>query len=168
MSQLSKKMAREAAKPHRIAVYAHLTREDHFSVFEVQYETHDEHWNKLPEGEQRECTRSDFVRISEITTVVCLPIDEDTITQNAVASLDQTADRIRTDMFEQLGEIANRKKQLLAITYQPEPACPGEVILQAGEGGNAGGDVVYEEPKIFDPPPSPPSAPADFDDDIPF
>lgn len=171
MSQLSKKMAAEAAKPHQIAVYAHLTREDHFSVFEVQYETHDDQWNKLPPGEERECTRSDFVRISEVTSVVCRPIDEDTITQNAVKSLDSTADAIRTDMLQQLAEISNRKKQLLAITYQPEADLhPGEVIIQGGAGGNVGGDVVYEQP------PMQPGVEiasvtvpaADFDDDIPF
>ena len=172
MSQLSRKMAKAAATPYRIAVYAHLIREDHFSIFEVQFDNYDEHYNKLPPGEERECTRSDFVRISEIQTVTCIPIDEDTVTQNAVKSLDSTADAIRTDMLQQLAEISNRRKQLLAITYQPaEPLHPGEVIMQAGEGGNAGGEFVMpadeEIVSVRVPAPAPTSS-VDFDDDIPF
>ena len=176
MSQLSRKMARAAATPYRIAVYAHLIREDHFSIFEVQFETHDEQWRMLPPGEERECTRSDFVRISEIQTVTCIPIDEDTVTQNAVKSLDTTAQNIRNNMYQQLDELANRKKQLLAITYQPEVEHPGEIIIQAGEGGNAGGEVIFDPPpsysgdsqgSVFDIPPTPVAKP-DFDDDIPF
>lgn len=118
MSRLSKQMAEAARLPRKIAVYAHLTIPDQFMVAEVRFNDMDEHWQKLPPGQEREETHYNHVRISEITTMVCEPISEDTIVQNAVASLDKQAADLTAEYYEQLGKVRGMKSQLLALSYE--------------------------------------------------
>jgi hypothetical protein len=120
MSQLSKQMALEATKPRKIAIYAHLTTKDQIIVAEVFYNNRDEHWQLLPKGQEREIPQYNHVRISEVLEVVCRPVEEDTIVQNAVTSLDKQMADLTAEYYEAAGKIKGMKKQLLALTYEPE------------------------------------------------
>lgn len=60
------------------------------------------------------------IRISQVLDVRFEQMPHDELIQGAVAALDEAARRVRLDMQLQLDEIAERKQQLLAITFQPE------------------------------------------------
>lgn len=168
MSELSKKMAEAAALPRKVAIYAHLTSQDTFALHEVSYNQFDEHWQRLPAGQELEEQISGWVRISEIHTISCVPIEEDVVTQNAVASLDAQSRSLITEMNEQLAVIANRKAQLLALTYTPTPE-PLECVSEAEHERRAQPeyDPVSEAEEVVETEDAP-RALRDPDDDIPF
>ena len=109
------------AKRRQIALYANLTIDDYVAVWEVRYSDVDEHYERLPNGEVREQSVNGWVRISAPIEVNFTSVDNDTIIRNAVLSLDQEERKVREELNRKITEIQERKQQLLALAYQPDP-----------------------------------------------
>lgn len=60
-----------------------------------------------------------YIRISEYVDVEFPQLSGDEHIQGAVAALDRQRDRVVEELSRKLAEIDQRKKELLAITYQP-------------------------------------------------
>ncbi len=108
------------ARPRKVALYAHLTIDDFYSLDEVRIVNYDEHFDTLPDGQTREVSREGYVRITELAEVTLSPIDNDAIVRNAVVSLDEQERQLRAELNKKIAEIQDRRNQLLALTYQPE------------------------------------------------
>lgn len=108
------------AKPRLVAMYAHLTVNEIFSVFEVTYCDYDEHYRALAPGERRENLRASYVRISEPVEVTFTSVSNDEVIQKAVATLDAEERQAIDELNKKVAAIRERKSQLLAITFQPE------------------------------------------------
>lgn len=117
-----KDMKEEVAKPRKVALYMYMASsgDPWYSVYEVTFNRYDEHYDLLPEGQEREDTRQGFTRVSDITEVAFAPLSSDAVVQQAVASLDEEERKTMAELNQRIAEIRGRKAQLLALTYQPE------------------------------------------------
>jgi hypothetical protein len=114
-----KNFKEEMGKPTKVAFYVD-SKFGFTHVAAVRYETHDKHWNPLPEGELREVPLSGSVRISEPVEVTFRPIDDKAIVRNAVEAIDEEERKLYAELNRKLADLKERKNQLLALTYQPE------------------------------------------------
>lgn len=73
-------------------------------------------------GEHDAQYRGDYVRISEPVEVHFQALQSDEVIRNAVAACDAAEQRAYQELNEKLAEIREQKKQLLALTHQPEGA----------------------------------------------
>lgn len=108
------------ARPRMIALYASLIIDGFIAIFEILYSNIDEHYDPLPEGERREYTRVDYVRISEPFEVTFSAVDNDSIVRNAVASLDEEERKLRSELGRKLAALQDRKNQLLSLTHETQ------------------------------------------------
>src|SRR5262249_48031630 len=116
-----KDFSAELGKKRMVALYAHLTS-DYCVLFEVGYSHFDETGRPLPVGERRERPMTGYVRISEPVELSLRAITSDEMIQGAVAALDAEERKAIEQLNQTLANIRERKQQLLAITYQSEPA----------------------------------------------
>jgi len=63
---------------------------------------------------------TDLIRVSDYTDVTFVPRAEEEIIPAIVAVLDKDADKIREEAIQQLNKIAERKAEILQITFIPE------------------------------------------------
>jgi hypothetical protein len=81
--------------------------------------TFDEHYTPLPNGERREKTHTESVRVTEPVRVQFSGIGQKEMVTNAIESLGQQEQKLRAELNAKLAEIKERKNQLLALTHQP-------------------------------------------------
>lgn len=119
-----KDMKEEVAKPRRVALYlytrATTSGTTWYSVSEVHFSQYDEHYQRLPDGQEREEPRDGFTRVSDIIEMAFTPLSSEDVIQQAVASLDEEERKTMAELNQKLAEIRGRKSQLLALTYNPE------------------------------------------------
>lgn len=108
------------AKPRAVALYASLTVDNFVAIYEVGYVNYDEHYVPLPDGQLRERPIEGWVRISRAQEVTFSAIDNDSVIRNAVAAMDEEERKLRAELHRKIAELHNRKKQLLALSYEPE------------------------------------------------
>jgi len=106
-------------KPRKVALYASLTINDFYAMYEVRDLDFDTHYQPLPEGQTRESPVEGWVRISEPAEVTFRPMSSDAVVRQAVESLEETERKVIDEMNQKLAQIRERKHQLLALTYQP-------------------------------------------------
>lgn len=109
----------ELARPRKLALYAALDGTFCY-VTDVRYVKHDERWNPLPDGQEREQPVKGYVRVSVPVEVQFVAITDDSIVSNAVASLDEAEREAIRELNEKIAAIRSQKAQLLALTHQPE------------------------------------------------
>lgn len=109
------------AKPRKVALYANLTIDDYFCVWEVVTTDYDEHYKTLPEGQTRERPITGWVRITDPVAMEFVAVDNDSVVRHAVESLNEQERALIDEMNKKLADIRERKNQLLALTYQVEP-----------------------------------------------
>lgn len=115
------KIKEEVAKPRRVALYASLDSSWCY-VSEVDYIRHDEHYQALPDGQERERPKKGFVRVSEPLLIELRQLTDDTIVQKAIESLDEAERQAISELNEKIAAIRGQKAQLLALTHQPDEA----------------------------------------------
>jgi hypothetical protein len=71
-------------------------------------------------GEKDPQYHSGDIRLSAPLEVRFNSLPNDEMVQGAVKALDEAATQVRLEMQRQLDEIAERKSQLLSITFQPD------------------------------------------------
>lgn len=108
------------AQPREVALYANLSCDNWFTVFEVHYNDRDEHGQLLPNGQRREQPWEGRVRISEPVKIQFAAISNDTIVRNAVESLNEEERKVIAELNNKLADIRDRKNQLLALTHQKD------------------------------------------------
>lgn len=106
------------AKPREIALYAHLTIDNFFAVFELHYSSRDAQYTPLPDGERRETPFEGYVRISQPIKVDFVAINNDDVIRNAIESLNEQERKAVAELNKTLAQIRERKNQLLALTHQ--------------------------------------------------
>jgi hypothetical protein len=72
----------------------------------------------LPDGATREYVCTGYVRVSEPIDVTWTGIDDDSMIQNAVTSLDEEILKIRNETAKRIDEIEQRRSQFLALVHQ--------------------------------------------------
>lgn len=130
----------EVAKPRKIALYARMNDHVWFTIFEMQYVTHDEHYAPLPVGQHREVSFEGYVRITEPVDLKLTAIDDDSIVQKAVESLNEEERKAIEELNKKIVGIRERKNQLLSLTHQPEvcETCKGRRFYTIHTPGNEG------------------------------
>lgn len=108
-----------ASQPRRVALYAWTEMEGVF-VSDVSYVDYDEHYNRLPEGEERELTHASRIRLTDPIEVTFKPISNDEVVAKAVAMLDQQERIARGELEKKLSDIREKRSQLLALTLQKD------------------------------------------------
>lgn len=106
-------------KPREVALYAHMSSDDWYTVFEVTYSNRDEHYTPLQTGQRRELPMEGYVRVSAPLEVKFTAIDEDMVIQKAVESLNAEERKAIEDLNAKIASIRERKNQLLALGHQP-------------------------------------------------
>lgn len=86
----------------------------------VLYSQYGKHYERLPDGQEREEPRDLFTRISEVIEASFTSLNDDEVVQQAVASLDEEERKTLAELNQKLADIRGRKAQLLALTHQPE------------------------------------------------
>lgn len=114
-----KNLKEETAKRRTIALYANLEG-NWFMVNEVRYVPYDERYTPLPDGQHRETVMDGYVRVSEPVEVDFSAIGNDQIIAKAVESLTETERKIQVEAETKLAKVREQKRQLLALTHQPE------------------------------------------------
>lgn len=113
-----KDMKEEIARSRKIALYKSLDS-DYYLTDEVRLTSLDEHYRPLPDGERREHILKGYVRISAPIEVAFTSLENDSIVQKAVESLDALERDAIRELNEKIAAIREQKSQLLALTYQP-------------------------------------------------
>lgn len=111
-----------AAKPRKIAIYASMEMQDYYTVWEVTYDQWDEHYQKLPAGQEREHCIKGYVRISEIIDIQPTAINNDEIVGHAVEALNAEERKLIEELNQKIAAVREKKAQLLALTHQTESA----------------------------------------------
>lgn len=110
----------QAELPRKIALYQYLGEHPWYSVMEIVYSGHDERYNPLPDGQIREVPRDSFVRVSEPQEIKFSVLADNSIIEQAVASLNESERQAIEELNKKLMSIRERKAQLLSLTHQPE------------------------------------------------
>jgi hypothetical protein len=116
-----KNLKEAIAKRRQVALYANMEHE-YVCLNEVRFVDYDEHFAPLLSGQTREITLDGYVRVSKPVEVDFSAIGNDEIVAKAVESLTETERKIQVETEQKLAKIREQKKQLLALTYQPEAA----------------------------------------------
>jgi hypothetical protein len=106
----------EVAKRRAVALYARMDAHVYYTVFELHYSNHDEHFTPLPDGQRREISFEGYVRITEPVELKFTAIDDDSIVQ----SLNEEERKAIEKLNATIAGIRERRNQLLALTHQPE------------------------------------------------
>lgn len=109
----------EIALPRKVALYKSLDS-DYYMISEVQFSKLDEHYNVLPEGEERERVVRGYVRITAPVEVSFTSLDNDSVIQKAVETLDEMERDAIRELNQKIASIREQKSQLLALTHQVE------------------------------------------------
>lgn len=104
-------------KPRFVALYSSMTIQ-HYMLCEVFYRDHDEHYNRLPEGQKREAPLQGYVRVSEPVEVQFIAINQDEIVARAVESLNEEERKVIDELNQKLAQIREKRSQLLALTHE--------------------------------------------------
>jgi hypothetical protein len=108
------------AKPRKLALYAHMAIDGHYTVWEVRHVSYDEHYMPLPDGQTREAPIQNYVRITEPVDVEFEAIDNDEMVRNAVEALNDEERKAINELNKTIASIRERRNQLLALTHQVE------------------------------------------------
>ena len=114
-----KDLKEQLDRPRAVALYTSLTM-DFSYVTEVSYVRHDENYEPLPNGQKRERPLEGYVRVSQPVEINLLATDNDSMLQNAAASLDEEERKARNELEAKLVKIRDCRSQLLALTHQAE------------------------------------------------
>jgi hypothetical protein len=122
VSTQSEKIDEALKAVSKVALYMNMEH-GYFSVQEVRYSNLDKHYQPLPEGELREHPFLDgYVRVSDPVAVTFQKTDASEIVARAVESIEETERKLMVETEQKLGELREKKKQLLSIIHQPEVA----------------------------------------------
>lgn len=109
----------EVAKPRKIALYSHI-KHGFYTAWDIQYSKYDDHYNQLPDGQEREVPRSEYVRVSEPIEIRFRPLNSGEVMEQALATLNAEERKVLAELNQQLANIRERKKQLLALTHESQ------------------------------------------------
>lgn len=107
-------------KPRQVALYALLDSPGLYMISEVRFTKLDEHYSPLPEGELQERPIKGCVRVSEVIEITFAALADDSMVQNAIASLDEAEREAIRELNAKIAALRAQKAQLLALTHQPE------------------------------------------------
>lgn len=115
-------MKEEVSKTRKVALYLYTrgnSGSPWYSISEVHFSQYSEHYDRLPEGQWREEPRDGFTRVSDIVEMAFTPLSQESVIEQAVASLEEEERKTMAELNQKLADIRGRKAQLLALTYQP-------------------------------------------------